>query len=268
MKPSQGSHLSRCAGSPVLPAPFCSPGCCCCRGWALARAKALVSRSIILSRRHGRMPTRMVHHLRPSAVATAVANRASASLARMRDFSLSSAPPIKSRFPIPLALPCEIMLAILEMLPPESAVSLVCCCRYMHGLYCDDEGTFPADQLWDHLLRRTFPLRLTGAPGPNAPPRLRRSNHFTVSQLSCDWVVYARQLRAVSPNLPCVFRNMLAPSPRLASVQLGAARCSSVQLDAARRSRLDAWLHPHSLPARLPPAFATHSAFASLRRRC
>ena len=263
MKPSQGlPSLAQRRLRPSFPAPyFCSPSCCC-RGWALARAKALVSRSIILSRRHDRMPTRMVHHLRPSAVATAVANRASASLARMRDFSLSSAPPIKSRFPIPLALPCEIMLAILEMLPPESAVSLVCCCRYMHGLYCDDEGTFPADQLWDHLLRRTFPLRLTGAPGPNAPPRLRRSNHFTVSQLSCDWVVYARQLRAVSPNLPCAFRNMLAPSPR------PWLRCSSVQLGAARRGRLDAWLLPHSLPARLPPVFATHSAFASLRRLC
>lgn len=143
------------------------------------------------------MPTRMVHHLLPSAVASAVARRASRAASQIQS-SLSPAPPIKSRFPIPLALPCEIMLAIFQMLPPEAAVSLVCCCRYMHGLYCDDEGTFPADQLWDQLLRRTFPSRLTGAPGPNAPPRLRRSNRLTVSQLSCDWVRYARQIREVS----------------------------------------------------------------------
>ena len=148
----------------------------------------------------------MVHHLIPSTIA----NRASASMNRMR--AVLTPIPAKSRFPIPLALPCEIMLAIFEMLPPESAVSLVCCCWYMNGLYCE-EGTFPADELWAQLLRRTFPLRLTGAPGPNAPPRLRRSNHLTVSQLSCDWCEYARQLRAVShlPRQLLLFPAELAP---------------------------------------------------------
>ena len=108
---------------------------------------------------------------------------------------LSKPPPPTSRFPIPLALPVEIMLGIFEMLPPEAAVSVVCCCWYMHGLYCE-EGTFASDQLWTHLLKRTFPARLTGAPGPNAPPRLRsRSNYATLATLSNDWVHYVRELR-------------------------------------------------------------------------
>lgn len=85
------------------------------------------------------------------------------------------------------------------MLPPESAVSLVCTCWYMRGLYCE-EGTFVADQFWDQLLRRTFPMRLTGAPGPNAPPRLRRSNQITLCALSSDWVHYVRELRQ-APHL-------------------------------------------------------------------
>ena len=85
----------------------------------------------------------------------------------------------------------------MELLPPESTVSVVCCCWYMHGLYCE-EGTFAADQLWAQVLKRTFPHRLTGAPGPNSPPRLRRSNYWTLSALSGDWVRYVRELRAVS----------------------------------------------------------------------
>ena len=134
------------------------------------------------------MPARMVHHF-----SNAVQHRASASWGRVRAALRSSQ---AARFPIPLALPCEIMLAIFEMLPPESAVSVVCCCQYMQALYCE-EGTFFADQFWDGLLRRTFPARLTGAPGPNAPPRLRRSNKLTLCNLSCDWVKYVRELRAV-----------------------------------------------------------------------
>jgi hypothetical protein len=137
------------------------------------------------------MPVRMIHK-----TAQAVQQRASRSWGRMMSSALTKDPsggPSK-KFPIPLALPCEIMLGIFEMLPPESAVSLVFCCWYMRGLYCE-EGTFPADQLWAQLLRRTFPVRLTGAPGPNAPPRLRRSNQLTLSALSGDWVDYARELR-------------------------------------------------------------------------
>ena len=62
-------------------------------------------------------------------------------------------------------------------------------------------------ELWDHLLKRTFPARLTGAPGPNAPPRLRRSNYLTLSTLSCEWVQYVREIRAVrvpAPSLPAL----------------------------------------------------------------
>ena len=83
-----------------------------------------------------------------------------------------------------------------ELMPPESVVCLVCCCSYMRAIYCE-EGTFASDQLWKHLLKRTFPVRLTGAPGPNAPPRVpRRSNMMTVCALSRDWVEYVRALRA------------------------------------------------------------------------
>jgi len=135
-------------------------------------------------------PVRMVHHFQ------AIQRSTTASLSRVR--AVLKTPP-SSRFPIPLALPCELVLCIFEMLPPEAVVSLVCCCWYMHGLYCE-EGTFAADQLWAHLLKRTFPARLTGAPGPNAPPRLRRSNYLTLSALSSDWVRYVRQLRA-APHL-------------------------------------------------------------------
>ena len=81
-------------------------------------------------------------------------------------------PPPPARFPIPLLLPCEILLIVAEMLPPEACACLVNCCSYMRGLYCED-GTFATEQLWGALLRRTFPQRYTGAPGPNAPPRLR-----------------------------------------------------------------------------------------------
>ena len=123
------------------------------------------------------------------------------SVHRRRDKSWSRFAPRVSRtvlvvhFPIPLALPVEILLGLFEMLPPEAVVSLVCCCRYMHGLYCED-GTFATDQLWDALLRRTFPLRLTGAPGPNVPPRLRQNPRLTVCMLSGDWMKYVQELRA------------------------------------------------------------------------
>lgn len=136
-------------------------------------------------------PVRMIYHL-----STKVQDRASASWGRVRAV-LRASP--AARFPIPLVLPCEILLGVIEMLPPESAVSLVCTCWYMRGLYCE-EGTFVADQFWDQLLRRTFPMRLTGAPGPNAPPRLRRSNQITLCALSSDWVHYVRELRQ-APHL-------------------------------------------------------------------
>ena len=134
------------------------------------------------------MPARMVHHFQ------ALQRSTSASWGRVK---AALKAPTSTRFPIPLALPCEIMLGVFEMLPPEAVVSVVCCCWYMHGLYTE-EGTFAADQLWDHLLKRTFPVRLTGAPGPNAPPRIfRRSNYLTLSTLSSDWVQYVRELRSV-----------------------------------------------------------------------
>ena len=139
---------------------------------------------------------RMVHHF--TAMRSTSASWGRRLQEGMRTASgglLSKPPPPTSRFPIPLALPVEIMLGIFEMLPPEAAVSVVCCCWYMHGLYCE-EGTFASDQLWTHLLKRTFPARLTGAPGPNAPPRLRsRSNYATLATLSNDWVHYVRELR-------------------------------------------------------------------------
>jgi len=132
---------------------------------------------------------------------TKVQHRASASWGRVRA-AMRTAPP--NRFPIPLALPCELALGLFEMLPPETVVCLVCCCWYMYGLYCED-GTFASDQLWDALLRRTFPSRLTGAPGPNVPPRLRKSPRLTLCTLSSDWGSYVRDLRA---------------APRLAGVQI------------------------------------------------
>ena len=114
------------------------------------------------------MPVRVVHH---SMVVRALNSRATASWGRMRS---AFKPPPPARFPIPLLLPCEILLIVAEMLPPEACACLVNCCSYMRGLYCED-GTFATEQLWGALLRRTFPQRYTGAPGPNAPPRLRGS---------------------------------------------------------------------------------------------
>lgn len=152
------------------------------------------------------MPARMVHHFQ------AMQRTTSASFLRgVR--AMVKPTPTAVRFPIPLALPCEIMLGIFEMMPPESVVAVVCCCWYMHGLYCE-EGTFAADELWKHLLARTFPARLTGAPGPNAPPRLRRSNYVSLRNLSNDWVAYVRELRAVRAGPPSPPRPVACP-PRL-----------------------------------------------------
>ena len=131
------------------------------------------------------MPARMVHRFQ---------HRASAGWGRVRAVLKPSPPP--PPFPIPLALPIELQLAIFEQLPPESIVALVCCCSYMHGLYSDD-GSFATEQLWGPLLRRTFPSRLTGAPGPNAPPRLKRAPRLVVSAFGNQWVDYLKQLRAV-----------------------------------------------------------------------
>lgn len=130
----------------------------------------------------------MIHHLlrgRPSRVGYSLGSKATAP------------PPV--RFPILLALPVEIVLGLFEMLPPEAIVSAVCCCWYMYGLYCED-GTYAGDQLWDPLLRRTFPSRLTGAPGPNAPPRVRKSPRLTLCSLAANWCQYVRDLRA-SPQI-------------------------------------------------------------------
>ena len=101
-----------------------------------------------------------------------------------------------TRFPIPILLPCEIVMDLVERLSPEAAVRLVCCCQYMRGLYCED-GIFPTDDLWASLLLRTWPTRLTGAPGPNAPPRLRLSARGQLSVFSAQWVGYVRELRSV-----------------------------------------------------------------------
>jgi hypothetical protein len=135
-----------------------------------------------------------------------------------------------NRFPIPLALPCEIALALFEMLPPESVVSVVCCCWYMYGLYCED-GTFASDQLWAAMLQRTFPSRLTGAPGPNVPPRLLKlSPRLTVCRLAADWMAYVTEIRAVraanssfptcdlhASRRPCILRLPSPPARRPAS---------------------------------------------------
>ena len=132
-------------------------------------------------------PPRMIHHINALK---------GSSLSRIR-FSSSKAEKASSTgFPILLALPVEIILGLFEMLPPEAVMRAVCCCWYMYGLYCED-GTFASDQLWDTLLRRTFPSRLTGAPGPNVPPRLRKSPRLTLCSLAADWVDYVRELRAV-----------------------------------------------------------------------
>ena len=141
------------------------------------------------------MPVRVVHH---SMVVRALNSRATASWGRMRS---AFKPPPPARFPIPLLLPCEILLIVAEMLPPEACACLVNCCSYMRGLYCED-GTFATEQLWNALLRRTFPQRYTGAPGPNAPPRLRGSARLALGVFARDWVGYRRMLRAVRPLLP------------------------------------------------------------------
>ena len=138
------------------------------------------------------MPVRVVHH---SMVVRALNSRATASWGRVRS---AFKPPPPARFPIPLLLPCEILLIVAEMLPPEACACLVNCCSYMRGLYCED-GTFATEQLWNALLRRTFPQRYTGAPGPNAPPRLRGSARLALGVFARDWVGYRRMLRAVRP---------------------------------------------------------------------
>ena len=58
-----------------------------------------------------------------------------------------------ARFPIPLLLPCEILLQLVEMLPPEAVVCLVCTCSYMRGLYCED-AIYPTETLWHALLEK------------------------------------------------------------------------------------------------------------------
>jgi hypothetical protein len=141
------------------------------------------------------MPVRVVHH---SMVVRALNNRATASWGRVRS---AFKPPPPARFPIPLILPCEILLIVAEMLPPEACACLVNCCSYMRGLYCED-GTVATEQLWAALLRRTFPQRYTGAPGPNAPPRLRGSARLALGVFARDWVGYRRMLRAVRMRLP------------------------------------------------------------------
>ena len=158
------------------------------------------------------MPARMVHHFQ------ALQKTTSASWGRMS--RMIKPVPVSARFPIPLVLPIEIMLGIFEMMPPEAVVAAICTCWYMHGLYCE-EGTFAADELWKHLLARTFPARLTGAPGPNAPPRLRRSNMSSVRNLSNDWVAYVREIRAVRR------RPLLLPHPPQNSPAGQPSRCVS-----------------------------------------
>ena len=156
------------------------------------------------------MPVRVVHH---SMVVRALNSRATASWGRVRS---AFKPPPPARFPIPLILPCEILLIVAEMLPPEACACLVNCCSYMRGLYCED-GTFATEQLWAALLRRTFPQRYTGAPGPNAPPRLRGSARLALGVFARDWVGYRRMLRAVRthslPRPPCCLLH--APSTPL-----------------------------------------------------
>ena len=104
--------------------------------------------------------------------------------------------PVPARYPIPLLLPCEILLIVCEMLPPEACACLVNCCKFMHGLYCED-GSVWTEQLWNALLRRTFPQRYTGAPGPNAPPRVRGSCRIGIGVLAREWVECRRLIKAV-----------------------------------------------------------------------
>ena len=137
------------------------------------------------------MPVRAVHH---STVVRAVHHRASATVNRMR--AAISPSKVLPRFPIPLLLPCEILLKVVDDMPPEAAVCLVCTCKHMRGLYSED-GIYPSDALWTSLLARTFPVRLTGAPGPNAPPRLKGTDRQKLCAYSAGWVQYARALRAV-----------------------------------------------------------------------
>ncbi len=138
------------------------------------------------------MPVRAVHH------AGAVRSRATARWCRVKAVLRSPPSPIL-RLPIPLLLPCEVLLQVAEYLPPESVVALVCCCKYMAGLYCED-GTRPTEHLWNALLARTFPARHTGAPGPNGPPRLRGTSRVAVGIFSAEWTSYRAELLA-APRL-------------------------------------------------------------------
>lgn len=144
------------------------------------------------------MPVRAVHH---STVVRAVHHRASAIKGRIKG---ALRPPATARFPIPLYLPCEILLLVIDELPPEAAVCLLCACKDVRTLYCDD-SIYPSNTVWRSLLSRTFPLRLTGAPGPNAPPRLKMNDRLTLCEFSRDWTSYCRQLRAVSARLQSHF---------------------------------------------------------------
>ena len=144
------------------------------------------------------MPVRAVHH---STVVRSVQHRASVGWGRIKG---ALRPPVTLRYPIPLLLPCEILLQLIELMSPEAAVCLVCSCKYMRGLYCED-ATYPTENLWHSLLLRTFPARLTGAPGPNGPPRLKKTHRLAVCAFSREWVSYCRLLRAVRshpPSLP------------------------------------------------------------------
>lgn len=139
------------------------------------------------------MPVRVVHH---SNVVRAVHHHASVGWGRIKGVLRTTS---TLRLPIPLLLPCEILLQLVDLLPPESAVCLVCACKYMRRLYCNDVS-YPTDFLWEALLARTFPSRLTGAPGPNGPPRLKKSPRLVVCDFSKQWVAYCRMLRAVSSS--------------------------------------------------------------------
>ncbi|KAL1530955.1 hypothetical protein AB1Y20_001846 [Prymnesium parvum] len=131
------------------------------------------------------MPVRVVHH-------SSVVRRAAATVHRMRAALRSSPPP--RRLPIPLLLPCELLLLLAEQLPPEAVVRLVCCCAAMRTLYARDGATH-SDALWAALLQRTFPVRLTGAPGPNAPPRLKGTARLHLCTYSREWTAYCASLK-------------------------------------------------------------------------
>ena len=140
------------------------------------------------------MPVRAVHHgLSPVRLAS---RGLSAGWERMRS-SLRPAP--APRLPIPLMLPCEIFDLVVQQLPPEAVVRLICSCRYLRGLYCEN-GSDVTNGLWEALLRRTFPTRFTGAPGPNSPTLKKCSSRDAVAAYAREWVPYHRALRA-SPRV-------------------------------------------------------------------